>query len=250
MDFSLIARFGILLVRPGALIVAGPGLGGNHIPMQARIGLTVLLAITLAPVVTLPQGAGAGLFLIVFREVAIGLTLGFATRALIAGVEMAGQICSQQIGFSYASTIDPVNGARNTVLTSLYGMLAIFAWLSIGGHHMLVRALHASYEGLPIGSGEINASLVQSVRDVLGLVFVIAVRLSAPLIAVLLLVEVAVGLISRSAPALNFNIVGYPVRLVIGLAVVAATIATVPGLTRSLVERVISLALQMAAAFR
>jgi flagellar biosynthetic protein FliR len=249
MDFAALARFGILVVRPGALMMVGPGLGGQQVPLQARVALTALLAIALAPGVTLPEGAGAGLLGAVVRETAIGLALGLAARAVIAGAELAGHLCSQQIGFSYAATIDPEGGARNTVLASLYGLLATFTWLAIGGHHLLIRALHASYEGLPIGSGGIDASIVGSIREVLGLVFVTGLRLAAPLIAVLLVVETAVGLISRAAPALNFYVIGYPVRLVVGLLVIALTIATLPGVVRSLAERTITMGLAMARAF-
>jgi flagellar biosynthetic protein FliR len=249
MEFGGIARFGILLVRPGALMLVGPGLGGQQVPIHVRIALTVLLAVALAPSVPLPQGPGPGLLLVVVREVAIGLALGLSARAVIAGAELAGHICSQQIGFSYAATIDPEGGARNTALASLYGLLATFTWLMIGGHHLLIRALDASFAGLPIGGGGLDASLLRSVRDVLGIVFVTGLRLAAPLIAVLLLVEVALGLVSRAAPALNFFIIGYPVRLAVGLFVVAITIAAVPGVVRSLAERVITAGLTMARAF-
>jgi flagellar biosynthetic protein FliR len=249
MEFGAVARLGILLVRPGALMLVGPGLGGQQVPVPVRIALTVLLALVLAPGVTIPTGAGAGLLAVVLREIAIGLALGLAARAVIAGAEMAGHICSQQIGFSYAATIDPEGGARNTVLASLYGLLATYTWLMIGGHHMLVRALDASYGGLPIGGGGLDASLLASIRDVLAIVFVTGLRLAAPIIAVLLVVEVALGLISRAAPAFNFFVIGYPVRLVIGLVVVALTIANLPGVVRSLAERAITAGFAMARAF-
>ena len=122
MEFGAVARLGLLLVRPGALMLVGPGLGGRQVPVPVRIALTVMLALVLAPSVTIPSGAGAGLLAVVLREIAIGLALGLAARAVIAGAEMAGHICSQQIGFSYAATIDPEGGARNTVLASLYGL--------------------------------------------------------------------------------------------------------------------------------
>jgi len=250
MDFAAVARFGILLVRPGALMLAAPGLSGQALPSTARIGLTVLLAMALAPAVTIPAGPEVGVILVVLREIAIGLALGFAARALIAGAELAGHICSQQIGFSYAATIDPEGGVRNTALASLYGLLATFTWLAIDGHHLLLRALHASYLGLPIGSGALDASLLNAIRQVFALVFVTGMRLAAPVVAVILLVEVALGLISRTAPALNFYVIGYPTRLVIGLVVVAATIATVPRLTGSLAESVVEAAMAMAGAFR
>ena len=249
MEFAAVARFGILLVRPGALMMVGPGLGGQQVPMQVRIALTALLALALAPNVTLPTGPSIGLVAVVLREVLIGLALGLAARAVIAGAELAGHLCSQQIGFSYAATVDPEGGARNTVLASLYGLLATLTWLAIGGHHLLIRALDASYTGLPIGGGGIDGSLLDSVREVLGIVFVTGLRLAAPLMAVILVVEVALGLVSRAAPALNFFVIGYPVRLAVGLFVVALTIAAVPGVVRSLAERVITAGLTMARAF-
>lgn len=249
MEFGAVGRLGILLVRPGALMLVGPGLGGRQVPAPVRIALTVMLALVLAPSVTIPTGPGAGLLAVVLREIAIGLALGLAARAVIAGAEMAGHICSQQIGFSYAATIDPEGGARNTVLASLYGLLATYTWLMIGGHHMLVRALDASYAGLPIGGGGLDASLLASIRDVLAIVFVTGLRLAAPVIAVLMLLEVALGLISRAAPAFNFFVIGYPVRLVVGLIVVALTIANLPGVVRSLAERAISAGFVMARAF-
>lgn len=249
MEFAAIARFGLLIVRPGALMLVGPGLGGQQVPVHVRIALTALLALALAPSVPIPDGPAIGLMGVVLREIAIGIALGLAARAVIAGAELAGHLCSQQIGFSYAATIDPEGGARNTALASLYGLLATFTWLMIGGHHLLIRALDASYTGLPLGGGGIDASLVASIRDILGIVFVTGLRLAAPLIAVLLLVEIALGLVSRAAPALNFFIIGYPVRLLVGLFVVALTIATLPGVVRSLTERVIGMGLTMARAF-
>jgi flagellar biosynthetic protein FliR len=250
MDFAAVSRFGILLVRPGALMLAAPGFGGLSVPLLARIALTVLLALAMAPTVQIAGGPDAGLAVVLLREVGIGLALGLTARALIAGAEFAGHLCSQQIGFSYAATIDPEGGVRNAALASLYGLLATFTWLAIDGHHLLLKALHASYAGLPIGAGALDASLLASLREVFALVFVTGVRLAAPVVAVILLVEVALGLISRTAPALNFFVVGYPIRLVIGLAVVAITLSSIPSVTRSLAERVIETALSLAGAFR
>ncbi len=251
IDLSPLAHFGFLLVRPGMLLMLAPGIGGVFVPAQVKIGLTVFIALALFPSVAIPPGNGNALVTaIIAREVVIGLSLGFVLRALMAGAELAGHLSGYQIGFSYGATIDPQNGVQNTMLATLYGMLATLGFLAINGHHMLLQALTMSYSGLPIGMGGISGTLVTNVRDIMGLVFVVGARLAAPIVIVLLVVEVAVGLVSRTSPSLNFMIIGYPVRLVIGLFVLAALIGTIPAVTNAMTESAIMLAMRTAAAFR
>jgi flagellar biosynthesis protein FliR len=250
-DFLPIARFGLLLVRPGALVFLAPGFGGQYVTSATKIGLTVLLGIAVIPVAHVPDDIGdVALTLVIFRELAIGLGLAFAVRALIAGAEFAGHLTGHQIGFSYGATIDPQSGVRNNMLATLYGSLATLAFLAINGHHMLVRAMAASYQGLPIGVGHIDGSILTGVQQTLALVFTVAVRLAAPIVVTLLIVEVAVGLISRTAPSLGVMVIGYPVRLVVGLFVLAVLIPTIPGVTAAVAESVIQLSLRLAAAFK
>jgi flagellar biosynthetic protein FliR len=251
IDLSTVVRFALLLVRPGMIVMVAPALGGTFAPMHIKIALTVLLAVALAPSVAVPTAANdVSLTLLVAREIVIGLSIAIAVRALIGAAELAGHLSGFQIGFSYAATVDPVSGVRNTVVTSLYGLLALLAFFAINGHHEMLRALALSYTRLPIGAGHIDTSLLAAVRQILGLVFTVGARLAAPIIVVLLIVELAIGLIARSAPSLSFMVVGYPLRLIVGLAVLALMIATVPAVVGSLVSRTIGLGLDLAAAFK
>jgi flagellar biosynthesis protein FliR len=251
IDLGLVVRFGLLLVRPGMLVMVAPAMGGAFAPTQVKVAMTVLLALVLAPTVAVPTaGSDIALTLIIAREVVIGLSLGLAVRAVISAAELGGHLSGYQIGFSYAATIDPASGVRNSVITSLYGLLALLTFFAVNGHHQILRALVASYDGLPIGGGHIDASVLTSVRQILGLIFTLGVRLAAPLVLVLLIVELAVGLVSRSAPSLNFMAIGYPVRLVVGLVVLAAMVGTIPQVVASVVERATSIGLDLAAAFR
>ena len=251
IDFAVAERFAMLLLRPGMVIALTPGLGGLHVPAHVRVGLIVLVAIGLMPSVGMPRGvAELSVGVLIAREMAIGLCLGFAVRALVAGAEFAGHLSGQQIGFSYGATIDPQSGVRNNMLSTLYGLLATLAFLAINGHHMVLRALTASYAALPMGAGSLQPSVVASVRDILGLVFVVAFRLAAPVIVVLLVLELVVGLISRAAPSLGFMVIGYPLRLLAGLALLAALVPTIPAVTNSLVENVLLAGATMAQAFR
>jgi flagellar biosynthetic protein FliR len=251
IDLAVVIRFGLLLVRPGMLVMVAPSLGGTYAPAPVKVATTVLLALVLAPTVSVaPAATDVSLTLIIAREVVIGLSLGLAVRALVGAAELGGHLSGYQIGFSYAATIDPVSGVRNSVITSLYGLLAMLAFFAVNGHHQVLRALVASYDGLPIGGGHVDASLLASVREILGLIFIAGLRLAAPLVLVLLIVELAIGLMSRSAPALNFMAIGYPVRVVVGLIVLAAMVGTIPQVIATIVERSIGIGLQLAAAFR
>ena len=251
MELAVLERFGLLLVRPGMLIAIAPALGGAHIPVVVKIGLTVLIAVGLLPSVEVPRDLPElALTGIVAREAVIGLSIGFALRALIAGAEFAGHLSGQQIGFSYGATIDPQSGVRNNMLAILYGSLATLGFLAINGHHAVLRALAQSYGALPIGAGSLNGSVVASVQEILGLVFIVGVRLAAPIIVVLLILEIVVGLISRTSPALSFMVIGYPLRLLVGLTLLAALVGTIPAVTNSLLDTVLMTGAGMARAFR
>jgi flagellar biosynthetic protein FliR len=187
---------------------------------------------------------------VIAREAAIGLALAFVLRVLVAAAEFAGHLSGFQIGFSYGATIDPQSGVSNTTLAILYGSLATLGILAVNGHHMILRALAASYAGVPIGGGAIAASLPVAVRDLLGLLFVVGARLAAPIVIVLLLVELVVGLIARSSPSLSFMVIGYPIRLAVGLTVVAALVGVVPSVINSMLEQTVALSARLALAFR
>jgi flagellar biosynthetic protein FliR len=250
MDLTPIIKLAVLLVRPGMVIMLTPGLGGKHIPTKVKVAVTVLLALGLLPSVTVPVISDVSLAVVVARELAIGLALGFALQALVAGIELAGHLSGSQIGLSYGATVDPQSGVRNNIVSMIYGSLATLAFLAVNGHHAILRALAASYVGVPIGNGHVNASLVGSVRELLGVVFVVGLRLAAPVVVVLLIVEIAVGLISRSAPSLSAQTIDAPVRIIVGLFLLAALISTIPAVTTTLLPNLLIVAGRAAGAFR
>lgn len=224
-----LAALGVLLVRPGALVLATPIFGGAFVPPTIRVALTAILAVLLFPAVTVPGSlTPAGLALLVIGETVIGVALALSIRVLVAGAELAGYLGGFQIGLSFAATVDPSTGGRNNVVSVLYASMATVAFLGVNGHHALLRALVLSYETLPPGAWQVDALGAAAVTRLLGLVFLIGAQLAMPLIIVLLLVEVGLGLASRAAPALHLMTLGFGVRLAIGLAALAVAIQVVP----------------------
>lgn len=249
--FETLAGLALLLVRPGMIVLATPFFGGVYAPPHVRVGLTVLVAMILAPVVTLPAAmAPAGLTVVIAREIAIGLAIAFAIRVLVAGAEFAGHFSGFQIGLSIGSLIDPLTGVRNNIIAILYVNVAIVVCLATNAHHLLLRALVDSYQALPVGIGAVDPAVTARVASLLGVVFVIGVRVAAPIVIVLLLVELALGLLGRVAPALNVMIAGAPVRLIVGLLIVAATVTVFPSMISHYLPTVFRLAADLAAGFR
>lgn len=244
IDLGPMVRFGVFLARPGVLLVVAPSFGGNWAPPVVKIGLSVVLAATTMAVVPFsPSGEPAGLAVLLTREAIIGLAIGFGVRVLISAAEYAGHLAGFQLGFAYASVVDPQSGVRNNVLSSMYGLIALMVFFAINAHHDVVRALVASYDVLPIGAGSVDDSLGELVGRMLGVVFFVGVQMAAPIIIVQLMVELGLGLAARAAPTLNLMAQGFPIRLIVGLLTLAAMLRVIP----TVVERTVPVALELAA---
>ena len=244
--FALVA-LGIVMVRPGVLIITTPIFGGTHVPPQIRIALSVILGLLVMPAVQVPTNLSAwAIAVLVAGEVVIGVGLSMAVRVLVAGAELAGHVVGFQIGFSYASLVDPMTGVRNNMLALLYSSLTIVTFLGINGHHALLRVMAESYTVLPIGAWHIGPSMLSAIVRLLGIVFLLGVQLAMPIVIVLLMVELMLGLLSRVAPALNLMVVGFPVRVGLGLLALAVGVQAVPGAIARYAPAALEVALRLA----
>jgi flagellar biosynthetic protein FliR len=241
IDATPLLHLGLLLVRPGTLVLAAPPFGATYAPPAVKVGLTVLLALTLVPVVDVPASASAvALAGTVVREFAIGLALALAVRALVGAAEFGGHLIGFQMGLGYSAIVDPQAGVRNNLLAALYANVAVVTFLITNGHHVFLRGLRDSYTRLPIGVGHVGDSLPLNVASLLGLIFTLGVRLAAPVVVVLIVTELAMALMARSAPALNLMADGASVRLIIGMlllaVVVPAAFSVLTGYTTPVLE--------------
>jgi flagellar biosynthetic protein FliR len=206
----------------------------------------MLLPTTPVPAVPSPMGMAA----VVARETAIGLAFAMAIRVLTTAAEFAGHLAGSQMGLSYAATVDPASGVRHTSVATLYSNVAMVVFLVSNAHHAFLRALGDSYTQLPIGVGQIGASLPGAVMALLGLTLGFAVRLAAPFIIVLIIVEVAMALVTKAAPALNLIVLGAPIRVLIGLVIIGLVMPAVVGVLGNMSTGVLPLAVRAAEAFR
>lgn len=251
IDITPITHLALLLVRPGMLVVVSPVFGGAYAPTLFKIGFTFIIGVSLLPLVPLPGTINpAALTLVVLRELLVGLGLGFTIRVLVAGAEFAGHLAGFQLGFTYASVVDPQSGVRNGVLSALYGTVALVVFFAIDAHHDVLRALARSFEVIPVGTGRVGPTLGPLVMQLFGLMFILGAQLAAPVVVVLLVAELALGLLSRAAPSLNLMQQGFPIRLIVGLLTLASMVHIIPGVLVRNVPLTLELGARLASAFR
>src|SRR5262245_20075627 len=205
--------FVFILARTSGIFVFTPFFGSLNVPVQARVILSVVISylfalgapLTLQTTLTLPNV----LFGIV-GELLVGMAIGFAAHALFAGLQYAGQIIGFQIGFSLVNAVDPQTSSRSTTLSVFQTQIGMLLFLGLNAHHWFIRAIGASFTALPPFSIHIGREFVFKMADLAAQVFVIGFQIAAPVTAVLLLTDVALGLIGRSAPQVHIMIIGFP----------------------------------------
>jgi len=212
-----IYNFLFILLRAGIVISLLPFFGSKNFPAQFKIGFVIAIALVLTPIVEL-NISKTGIPLAVIKEVVVGITLGLTARFIFFAVEMAGQVVSNAMGLSIATVFNPDFG-QSTEIARLYGMMAMLIFLAMDAHHDLIYVFVKSYEWLP--GGHINIqNLVTEVVSVSGKIFLIALKISAPVVIAMLISHLLLGFIYKAAPQMNIFFIGYPVYIFVGFMVI------------------------------
>jgi flagellar biosynthesis protein FliR len=215
------------LARILGLIAAAPVLGNRSVPTTVKVSLGVLLALVIAPnVPKLPAAdpmSYAGLLILV-QEMLIGVAMGFTMRIVFSSIEMAGEISSLTMGLGFASFFDPNTQGRSSAISQFLALVATMAFISVNAHLVLLSALAESFHTLPVSGIPINGGGFKRVADWGARIFSAGLQLSLPIVAALLITNVALGVLTRAAPQLNLFGIGFPITLGIGFIVVATTL--------------------------
>lgn len=206
-------------LRIFGLMIADPFFSSRSIPVRVRIGLSIMLVLLVAPnlqplsgiPVVSPQG-----ILIAVKELLIGVSLGFVVRLVFTGMEMAGHLSGLQMGLGFASFYDPQHSTSVPIVAQLMSLFMLLVFLAFDGHLVVLRALFESYAQLPIGPSPPGAGGFKLMADYGAIVFRAGVMLSLPVLAALLVTNLAIGVMTRAAPQLNVFAIGFPLTLAIG----------------------------------
>jgi flagellar biosynthesis protein FliR len=227
-------------IRPGAAFLAAPVFGAPQVPVLLRFVLAVAVGVPGAMVATIivpPDGivSIAGFALIV-GEIIIGLALGFALQTGFAATAIAGEAIGNAMGLGLAATVDPMSGHGTPALGQVLTILATLLFLSMDGHLAFITVVIESYRALPVGGGLLSGDAAQAIVRLGGAMFAASVVLALPVVTGVILIQLVMALLARSAPALNLFAVGLPAALLGGLVLFAFATPMLGGaITRSLV---------------
>jgi flagellar biosynthesis protein FliR len=208
-------------LRVLALFMASPMFSDRAVPMRVKIGLGVAISVAIAPTLPLQQQVSldsAQVLPLIVQQVMIGLALGFMLRLAMAGIEMAGELIGLQMGLSFAGFFDPQSKQDGTAVGSWLGVIAMLMFLGINGHLLLIHTLAESFQTFPVGEAMFPISSVKSLIAAGAEVFRLGLQLALPFIAVLLIVNLALGVMVRLAPQLNLMSIGMPATITTGFA--------------------------------
>ncbi len=209
-------------VRVLALVMSAPMLGHRAIPRRVKVGLAVLITILVAPgLPPAPPISAPSAFVLLMQQMLVGFALGFAMHVAFAAVQLAGDMIGMQMGLSFANFIDPQHSGQSPVLGMYLGLLATLVFFGMDGHLMLIAALAESFRHAPIGAEALWGPRWSGLIAWGGELFRIGLHLSLPVLAAMLAVNLALGVMMRAAPQLNLFSVGFPIALVVGLAMLA-----------------------------
>ena len=219
--------FFLVFLRVGAIVVMLPILGDRTSPVRVKAGLSLLITILVVPFLEMGAGVSENVLTLGMKmggELLIGVVLGFAGRLLFEGIQMAGQLVGFQMGFSIVNIIDPVTSAQVSIIAEFQYLLAGLFFLAVDGHHLFLHAISESYTIVPVFGFHLTGVLMQNFVDLTREMFVVAMKISAPIIVALVFANIGLGLIARTVPQINVFIVGFPLQIAIGLLGVGLTV--------------------------
>ena len=225
---ALIGAFILVLIRVSSIILMIPVFGEALVPAMVKWGLSLLIALLLFPVVrggiAVPVDLAALPFIVsIGGEVLIGISIGFAARFIFAGIQLAGELLGFQMGFSMASVIDPTSNLQVTILAEFQYMVGVLLFMSVNAHHLFIGAIAESFRIIDPLHAHRAGALLPIMLQLSQEVFVIALKISAPIMAVLLFTTVGMGVVARTVPQMNVFVISFPLQIAVGLVFLGLT---------------------------
>jgi flagellar biosynthetic protein FliR len=233
LDFAVpleqIAKLLLMAVRISGMFLIAPIFGMRGVPVHFKIGLAFFMGLIALPGVPSVQewsaifGSPIWLLLMVVKELAVGLVIGYTATLVFSAIQVAGQFIDLQIGFSIVNVMDPQTGFHMPIIGSFKNLLALLLFLGIDGHYGLITAIMQSFQFVPLGGFTFTEGLLEFFFKSFSVMFLLALKISMPVVAALFLADVGFAIMARTVPQMNIFVVGLPVKLLLGFFMLILT---------------------------
>ena len=217
-------RFVLVFFRIGGIFVFAPFFNQRAFSISLKIAFALILSFVTFPLLAVqdftPPKEVAGIIPAVLRELMVGLVIGYAAQLLFAGMRFAGDLISVQMGIGLATLIDPNFNEQSTVLSQLYNLFALMIFVSLGGHHFFIYSVIQTFDFVPLAGFHYSTNLGSYLLSLFGNIFIVGLRIGAPVLITLFLTSIAVGLVSRAIPQMNVFMVSPPLQIIAGVGVI------------------------------
>lgn len=241
-EFSItkLELFMMVFFRIMALLMIMPVFDNQKIMPQYKIMISIMIAFVLFPIVdgqnfVMPNGL-AEIFWIILKEIFLGLVIGFTAKLVFIGIELAAEFTGVQMGFGASSMMDPISNQTQLVVSTFQIWVATILFLSLNGHHLFFSAIAETFYKIPIGTASVSGELTKTIVDYTSMVFVVGIKLAAPITAVMIMTNAVLGIISRFVPQMNVFVMSFPLSIGVGLIILSASIPFVAYMIKSLFE--------------
>lgn len=224
MTEILVADFitGLLVfIRIGAMLSFVPFYNSTTIPTLVRLALSLVLTyIIFFNVESYPYKPDDSLVLLIvfaFKEVFVGIIMGFTLNIVFQGISFAGLLVGRDMGLAMSSMFDPVSGDDGNIIATLLSMAAVIVFILIDGHHFVVQSLSYSFSVIPLGGFAVTETAYHLIVKYTGSIFILAVKIASPIMVAFFLIHLASGIIARVSPSFQVFFVLIPLKIGLGL---------------------------------
>lgn len=233
----------LMVVRVSALLLTTPILGSRTVPAMTKIGLSVLLSFillaTTAPKAVIPPSFGH-LIIAIGKELLVGVLAGFAVTLVYAALQLVASLAGVQIGFGFSNTVDANYGGQTPVLDHLFTGMATLIFLAGNFHHQFLIGTQALFDVLPPNGFSLFSISSDGLVALSANMFLIAGQVVLPLVGALLLADLALGIMARTAPQMNVFFVGMPIKIALGIFAIAVMLPFVVNRIEQLFGRTVN----------
>ncbi len=227
ITFHQFVVFFMGFIRIGTILAIVPIFGYNSIPLPVKVGLAFFISWVLFPTIengdiTIPLEL-LPFIMMAMKEIVVGMIIGLATQFIFVGVQMAGEVVGLDMGFGVVNILDPTTGEQVSIIGQFKYLLALLIFLIINGHHFLLNAIQSSFIAIPLGTANFTRLITTEIIMLSKQIFIVAVKIGGPAIVVLFLASFVMGIIARMVPQMNIFIVGFPVKISVGFAMLWVT---------------------------